>query len=158
MVVDRSVLLDVGVGGWDVGFRLVVVVVGNEILDGIVRKEGSELAVQLGSQCLVGRQDQRGPLNLGNDVRNAEGLPRPRHTQQGLVRKAGFQSFHHLANGLRLVAGGLEAGDKLELRHADLDFGCDTCAGLASYLVESSRAMSPQAVWVAIIPARLRNP
>ncbi|GLZ88843.1 hypothetical protein Pres01_48940 [Metapseudomonas resinovorans] len=74
------------------------------------------------------------------------------------MRKAGFKPFHHLANGLRLVAGGLETGYKLELRHADLDIGCDTWAERASYLAESLRAMSPQTVWAAIIPARLRNP
>ncbi|MNZ13788.1 hypothetical protein D3C78_306950 [compost metagenome] len=158
MVVDRGVLLDIGVGGRYVGFRLVIVVVGNEVFDGVIRKEGAELAVKLCRQRLVGRQNQRRALNLGDDVGDAEGLPRPGHTQQRLVRKAGFQPFHHLANGLRLVAGGLEAGDKLKLRHADLDFGCDTCAERASYLVESVRAMSPQAAWVAIIPTRLRNP
>ena len=38
IVVDRAVLLDVSVGLGDVRFGLVVVVVGHEVLDGVVRQ------------------------------------------------------------------------------------------------------------------------
>ena len=38
VLVDRGVLLDVGVGGRHVGFRLVVVVVRDEVLDGVARE------------------------------------------------------------------------------------------------------------------------
>ena len=39
LLVDRRFLLDVGVGARDVGLGLVVVVVGDEILDRVVREE-----------------------------------------------------------------------------------------------------------------------
>ena len=39
LVVDRGFLLDVGVGLRDVGLGLVVVVVGDEVLDGVLREE-----------------------------------------------------------------------------------------------------------------------
>src|SRR5215210_3940400 len=44
LVVDRRVLLDVGVGGGEVGLGLVVVVVGDEVLDPVLGKELTELA------------------------------------------------------------------------------------------------------------------
>ena len=39
LVVDRRVLLDVGVGLRDIGLWLVVVVIGDEVLDGVAREE-----------------------------------------------------------------------------------------------------------------------
>nr|BFD40793.1 hypothetical protein FFPRI1PSEUD_22920 [Pseudomonas sp. FFPRI_1] len=33
------------------------------------------------------------------------------------MRQPGLDAFDHQADGFRLVAGGLEAGDKLEFRH-----------------------------------------
>ena len=53
LVVDRGVLLDVGVGLRDVGLGLVVVVVGDEVLDGVVRQQLAELVGELGGQRLV---------------------------------------------------------------------------------------------------------
>ena len=58
LLVDRRFLLDVGVGARHVGFGLVVVVVGDEVLDRVVGEEALELAVELGRQGLVGREDQ----------------------------------------------------------------------------------------------------
>ena len=54
--------LDVGVGARDVGLGLVVVVVGDEVLDRVVGEEALELAVELGGERLVGREDERGAL------------------------------------------------------------------------------------------------
>ncbi|MNS72809.1 hypothetical protein D3C72_1062290 [compost metagenome] len=56
VVVDRRILLDEGVGRRHIGFGLVVVVVGNKILDGVIREERLELTVQLRSKGLVRRQ------------------------------------------------------------------------------------------------------
>ncbi|MOA07664.1 hypothetical protein D3C78_1273730 [compost metagenome] len=117
MIVDRSVLLDEGVRGRHVGFGLVIVVIGNEILDGVVREERLELAIQLRGERLVGRQHQGRALHLRNDVGNAEGLARAGHTEQGLVRQACLDALYHLADSLGLVAGRLKTGDELELGH-----------------------------------------
>ena len=68
LVVDRRVLLDVGVAGGDVGLGLVVVVVGHEILDPVAREELAELVGQLGGEGLVGRQHDGGPLESGDHV------------------------------------------------------------------------------------------
>jgi hypothetical protein len=53
LVVDRGVLFDKGVGLWDIGFRLVVVVVGDKVLDRIVGKELAELGAKLCGQSLI---------------------------------------------------------------------------------------------------------
>ncbi len=62
LLVHRGFLLDVGVGARHIGFGLVVVVVGDEILDRVVGEEALELAVELGGERLVGREDQRRAL------------------------------------------------------------------------------------------------
>ena len=63
LVVDRGVLLYIGVGLWDVGLGLVVVVVGDEVLDAVVGEELAELVGKLGSQGLVRSENERWLLN-----------------------------------------------------------------------------------------------
>ncbi len=58
LLVDVGFLLDIGVGARDVGFGLVIVVVGDEILDRVVGEEALELAIELRGQRLVRREDQ----------------------------------------------------------------------------------------------------
>ena len=48
LLVPARLLLDVGVGPRNIGFRLVVVVVGDKILDGVVGKEAPELTRRKG--------------------------------------------------------------------------------------------------------------
>ena len=61
--VDRGVLLDVEVARGDVGLRLVVVVVGDEVLDRVVGEVGPELVAELRRERLVVRDDERRPLD-----------------------------------------------------------------------------------------------
>ena len=58
-VVDDRVLVDVRVARRDVGLGLVVVVVADEVLDGVLGEELPHLAVELRREGLVGREDQR---------------------------------------------------------------------------------------------------
>ena len=64
LLVDRGVLLDVGVRLRDVRLGLVVVVVGDEVLDRVVRQQLAELVGQLGGEGLVRRHHQGGALQL----------------------------------------------------------------------------------------------
>ena len=64
LLVDGRFLLDVGVGARDVGLGLVVVVVGDEVLDGVVGEEALHLAVELGGERLVGGEDQGGAVGV----------------------------------------------------------------------------------------------
>jgi len=80
LVVDDRVLLDVGIARRDVRFGLVVVVVADEVLDGVVGKELSHLAVELSGQGLVGGDDQRRTLGGRDDIGDREGLPAARNS------------------------------------------------------------------------------
>ena len=114
LLVDRGVLLDVDVALRDVGLGLVVVVVADEIVDGVVREELLELAVELGGQGLVVRHDQRGPLLGLDDVGHGERLARAGHAHEHLVLRCRAEPVDEGVDGLRLIAGGLEGGDELE--------------------------------------------
>ena len=74
LFVDRRVLLDIRVAPRNVGFRLVVVVVADEVTDGVVGKQLFELVVELSREGFVGGHDQRRPVHLGDDVRHGKSL------------------------------------------------------------------------------------
>ncbi len=114
--VDRRILLDVGVRGGHVGFRLVVVVIGDEVLHRVVGEEFLELAVELRGQGLVRRQHQGRPLHRLDHVGDGEGLAGAGDSQEGLMGEPGFQAVHQRGDRGGLVAGGLVA------RH-DFEFG-----------------------------------
>ena len=69
-----SILLDIGVAGGDVGLRLVVIVIGNEILHRRVGEEPLELGTELSRQGLVVSEDQRGLLDPLYDLGHGVGL------------------------------------------------------------------------------------
>ena len=114
LLVDGRFLLDIGVGTRDVGLGLVVVVIGDEILDGVVREEGLELAIELGGQRLVGRKDEGRAVGLGDDLGHGEGLARTGDAQKHLVGLAGVDAFDQLLDRRRLVAGGFERRGEAE--------------------------------------------
>ena len=106
VVVDGRVLGYIGVRGRDVGFRLVVVVVGDKILHGIVRKELLELAAKLGGEGLVVRQHQCRALHTLDDLGHRVGLAGAGHAEQYLLAHAACKPPCQRLDGLRLVAGG----------------------------------------------------
>ena len=132
LVVDRAVLLDVGVARRDVGLGLVVVVVADEVLDPVVGEELAELVGQLGRQRLVGRDDQGRPLGLLDGPGDGGALARPGDPEQGLEAVAPLDALDEGVHGRRLVAGRREVGDDLERRHPSrLPRGCDSLPGPA---------------------------
>ena len=114
LLVERGFLLDIGVGARDVGFRLVVVVVRDEILDRVVREEALHLAIELRRQRLVGRQDQRRALHVLDHLRHGVGLARAGDAEQHLVAVAPQQALGQLLDRGRLVARRVEIGLELE--------------------------------------------
>ncbi len=48
VLVDRGIFLYIGVGRRDIGLRLIVVIIGYEVLDGVLREKIAHLRVQLG--------------------------------------------------------------------------------------------------------------
>ena len=84
LVVDRAVLLDVGVARREVGLGLVVVVVADEVLDPVVGEELADLVGQLGGQGLVGGDDQRRALDLLDRPGDGGALAAAGDAEQGL--------------------------------------------------------------------------
>jgi phosphoribosylaminoimidazole carboxylase PurK protein len=65
-------LLDVRVRRGHVGLGLVVVVVRDEVRDGVVRKKSLELAAELGGECFVVGHHKRGAIELLDHVGDRE--------------------------------------------------------------------------------------
>ena len=120
LLVDGRILLDIGVGPRDVGFGLVVIVVGDEILDRVVREEALELAVELRGERLVGSKDQRGPLGALDHLRHGEGLARAGNAEQDLIAFLRLGLRNEFGDGLWLIA--LRHHVRLELQR-DAAFG-----------------------------------
>ena len=114
LFVDRGFLLDIGVGARHVGLGLIIIVVGDEILDGVVGEEALELPVKLRRERLVGRQDQRRPLRRLDHLGHRERLARAGDAQQHLIALLRLHPLDQLPDRLRLVALGLELRHDLE--------------------------------------------
>ena len=123
LVVDRRVLLDVGVRLRDVGLGLVVVVVGHEVLDRVVGQQLAELVGQLGGQGLVRRHDEGRSLDLLDDPGGRRGLAGAGRAEQHDVVLAGLDPPGDLVDRRRLVTARRELGDHLERGHRPLDVG-----------------------------------
>ena len=117
LVVAAGVLLDVGVRPGQVGLRLVVVEVADEVLDRVVREELAELGVELGSQRLVVREDEGGSVLALDDLGDRERLARAGGAEQRLVTQAVGQTVGQALDGVGLVSGRLEVGHQLEVGH-----------------------------------------
>ena len=117
LVVDRGVLLDVEVLGGDVGLGLVVVVVGDEVLDRVVGEELAELVAELRGEGLVVGDHQRGPLHRGDRRRHREGLAGAGRAEQRLEAVPRPEPLGQPGDRLRLVGGRRVGRVELELGH-----------------------------------------
>ena len=84
LLVDRGVLLDVEVLRRDVRLGLVVVVVGDEVLDRVLREELAELVAELRGQRLVVGDHERRALDLLDRERHRGRLARAGDAEQRL--------------------------------------------------------------------------
>ena len=102
--VDRGVLLDEGVGLRHVGLGLVVVVVRDEVLDGVVRHELAELVRELRGERLVVREHERGALHLLDQPGRGRRLAGAGRAEQHDVGLAGVDAAGQLGDRGGLVA------------------------------------------------------
>ena len=116
-LVDRGVLLDVGVGAGKVGLGLIIVVVTDEIFDGVVREEALEFPVELGGKGLVVGDHQGRPVDRRDHVRHREGLSGTGHSEQHLVPQSVLQPLDEAGDGLRLIPPRLKLADQTERSH-----------------------------------------
>ncbi len=118
LLVDVRVLLDIQVLRRDVCLWLVVVVIGDEVLDRVVREEGLELAVELGREGLVVRDDEGGTLYGLDDLGHRVGLARAGDALEGLPFEAFLDAASEQLDSLGLVSGGLVRGVYSERSHS----------------------------------------
>jgi hypothetical protein len=114
VVVARGVLLDVDVPLGDVGLGLVVVVVGDEVVDGVVGQKLAHLLEELGGEGLVVAEDERGPLEALDDVRHGERLAGPGGAEQGDGGVPAPQALDEAIDRRGLVARGGHLADDLD--------------------------------------------
>ena len=117
VVVLRRVLLDVEVRLRDVRLGLVVVVVGDEVLDRVLREELAELVAELRGERLVVGDHERGPLELLHHPGHRRRLARPGRAEQRLAAVSGPQRRGELGDGLGLVAGRAVGGRHAQVGH-----------------------------------------
>ena len=117
LVIDGSILFDERVRVRDVRLRLVVVVVGDEILHGVVREKLLELAAQLRREDLVVREHERRPLDALDDLGHRVRLAGAGHAEQHLLVDAVFQPLHERVDRLGLVARRLIGRNDFKIRH-----------------------------------------
>ena len=110
VVVPGRVLLDVEVGLRDVRLGLVVVVVGDEVLDRVRREELAELVAELRGERLVVRDHERRALQLLDDPGHRRRLAGAGGAEQRLVALARLEGARDLLDRPRLVAGRDVAG------------------------------------------------
>ena len=119
LVVDRRVLLDVEVLRRDVRLGLVVVVVADEVLDGVLGQELAELVAELRREGLVVGDHQGRLLDPLDDVGHGERLARAGDAEQRLVAVAARDACGQRGDRLGLVAGEVVLGLDGELGHAE---------------------------------------
>ena len=74
MLIDGRVLLNEQISRRHIGLGLVVIVVRNEVLHSVARKELTHLGVQLRGQGFIGRQDNGWTPRASNNVGHRVGL------------------------------------------------------------------------------------
>jgi hypothetical protein len=114
LVVDGRVLFNIGIGGGDVGLRLVVVVIADEVAHGTFREEFAELGGELRRERLVVRDDKRRALGFRDHAGHREGLAGTGHAKQHLMLQAPREAVRQRVDGLRLIALGLVGRVKLK--------------------------------------------
>ncbi len=114
LFVDVGGLLDKRITRRHIRFRLVVVVVRDEVFDRVFGEKLLKLAVKLRCKRLVRRQHQCRAIHLGHHARNRKRLPSTRRTQQHLMLVTPQQPLGQLANRVRLVTLRRLVGHKLK--------------------------------------------
>ena len=124
LLVGGGVLFDIGIRVGDVCLRLVVVIVGDEVLYGVVGKELPKLLAQLSRQRLVVGQHQRGAVHLFDDLGHGVRLAGAGDALEHLLPQAILQPLRQLLDSLGLVTGGAVFRNNFEIRHDALPYLC----------------------------------
>ena len=121
-LVHAGILFDIQVSLFDVCFRLIIVVIGDEEFHRVMREKFLKFAAKLCSERLVVRQNERRALGLFDDVGHCKGLAGSRDTEQHLMLLIFQDALCERLDGGGLIAGRLELGFQNKAAHAKLSF------------------------------------
>ena len=68
LVVDGKVFFDIGIGGGNVAFRLIIIVIRNEIFHAVFGEKFAEFVAKLRGKRFIVRDYQRGTIDVFDDV------------------------------------------------------------------------------------------
>jgi len=108
LLIDRGILLDIGIRLRDICFRLVIVVVTYEIFNCIVWEKVFELPVELGSQGLIRGNNKGGPLASCHRVCYGKRLSRACYAKQYLMSEPLLHPFRKGVNSMPLITFGFK--------------------------------------------------
>ena len=84
MFINRGIFFNEKIAARHIGFGLIIVVVRNEVLDRVIRKEFPHFGIKLRGQRLIGRHDERGHALPCDDIGHRKGFARTGHAQERL--------------------------------------------------------------------------
>ena len=114
LLVNLALFFDVSIRARYIGFRLIVVIIADEILDGVIGKKALELPIKLGGQRFVRRKDDRGASRLLNHFCHGECFAGACCAKQHLIAVAVQHTSRQFFDGRGLVARGFKLGVELE--------------------------------------------
>ena len=117
LVVDRRVLLDIGIGRRQVRLGLVVVVVRDEVLHPVLREKLLQLRRELSGERLVRLDHEGRALDRFDRPCDGGGLSAAGYPEKRLIPLPRSHALRQGADRSRLVASRLERRDHLERRH-----------------------------------------
>ena len=104
LIIDRRILLDKSVAGRNVRFRLVVVVITDEVFNSVLGEKLFHLLGQLRSEALVWSEYQRRALNRFDSPRDGCGFTRTSDAQQSLKTITTLDAGGQLRDRARLIS------------------------------------------------------
>ena len=104
--IDRRFFLDIGSTLHDIGLRLIVVIVRDEIMNSIFWEKLFEFLSELGGEGFIVCHDERWTLEFRDDIRHGEGLSRARHSEKRLEIIARTDGGDEFLDGRSLIPSG----------------------------------------------------
>ena len=141
LVVDGGFLVDINVGGRNVGFRLIKIVVADEIFDGVLREKRFELVIKLRGESFVVRKHERGPVESFDQLGYCKCFAGARYAEEHLMLFAAFNAARKLFNGRGLITTWLIVAAQLEVHGRGLPARISATAETFIILLEAIRSI-----------------
>src|SRR3989344_279620 len=108
--VDLRFFFYISVGYRHIGFRLVIIIIRNEVVNCVRRKKLPVFLGKLGGKSFIMGYNKGRLLPFCDYIGNRESLTGARNSQKSLMSESLKKSFRKRPNGRRLVSSRLESG------------------------------------------------